>query len=160
MRCAADLLGHPEHVPDIDRNRAAVRFAPGIVIDRRFVGTVEIHANQFSFGIQYRTPGVAAGRVHVVQNCDRDILQFRILVLSEVLCFVEIEDLLRRCVRIFACRFLDDARESSDWLVVRRIDGGISFDSAECEPESAVRIRNEAGLLVLLFHIDEQRRNL
>jgi hypothetical protein len=50
--CDALLLGHPENITDINRDGTTVRFAPGMVVNRRFVRAVEVLSDEYRSGIQ------------------------------------------------------------------------------------------------------------
>jgi hypothetical protein len=54
VRCAAPFLGHPENITDIDRDGATVRFAPGMVVNRRFVRAVKVPTDEYCSGVQER----------------------------------------------------------------------------------------------------------
>jgi hypothetical protein len=57
VRCDAPFLGQPENITDINRDGATVRFAPGMVVTRRFVRAVNVPSDEYCSGIQEQDAG-------------------------------------------------------------------------------------------------------
>ena len=80
-----DLVHHPEHVVDTDMDRPAGLRPECPVGDDRLEHAVEQQADQLSLAVQRRGSGVAAGRIDVAEEIDRDRIELVMPVLAEPL---------------------------------------------------------------------------